>query len=142
MPASVVLEHSGVAFEGYVGSAAAGYGVVSEAACVGDSKDRVLVVTSLKTYMQTTLALTSNKPVGYEWMVFLALPPVLQLSTAAVVSAVGTTQSPASRSWSAMYVPTSRISFRSRLLVISVTVVNRQRRSCRALRNHWSGRAR
>jgi hypothetical protein len=65
MLASVVLEHSEVAFaEGYVGFVVAGCGVDSEAAYVEDSKDRVLVAISLKTYMQTTLALTSSKAGG------------------------------------------------------------------------------
>ena len=131
MPASVVLEHSEVAFVDYAGSVA-GHGVDSEvvAVYVEDSKDRVLVVISPKTYTQTTLAPTNSKLVGYEWMVILALPPALPLSTVAEVTAVATTQSPASRSWFGMYVPPSRISFCNRLLVISVTVVNCQRRSC------------
>ena len=144
MPASVVLEHSEVAFVDYAGSVAAGYEVDSEVVYVEDSKDRgVLVVISPKTYMRTTLAPTNRKLVGYEWMVILALPPALLLSSVVEVTAVvATTQSPVSRSWFGMYVPLSRISVCSRLLVISATVVNCQRRSCRALRNYWSGRTR
>ena len=116
MLASVVLEHSEAVFVGSVGPVAAGYGVGSEVVYVEDSKDRVLVVTSLKTYMQTTLAPTSNKPVGYEWMVILALPPALQHSTVAEVTvAAATTRSPASRSWFAMYVSPFLILSRSRL---------------------------
>jgi len=141
MPASVVLEHSEVAFVDYAGSVVAGYGVDSEVVYVEDSKDRgVLVVISPKTYMRTTLAPTNRKLVGYEWMVILALPLALLLSSVAEVTAVATMQSPVSRSWFGMYVPLSRISFCSRLLVISATMVNCQRRSCRALRNHRSGR--
>lgn len=82
MPASVVLEHSEVDFvEGSVGSVAVGYGVDSGVVYVGGTKARVLVVISLKTYTQTTLALINNRPVGYGWMDILALPPALLLST-------------------------------------------------------------
>jgi hypothetical protein len=109
MLASVVLEHSEVAFAEYVGFVVAGCGVDSEAAYVEDSKDRVLVAISLKTYMQTTLALTSSKPVGYGWMDIPALLPALPLSSVVAVTAAATTQSPVSRSWSGMYVPPSRI---------------------------------
>ena len=109
MPASADLERLEVAFVDFVGSVAAGYGAVSEAVYVEDSKGRVLAATSLKTYTQTTLAPTNNKLVGYEWMVILALPPALLLSSVvgaeAVVTAVATMQSPASRSWFGMYVP-------------------------------------
>ena len=92
---------------------------------VEDSKARVLVAISLKTYTQTTPAPTSSRPVGYEWMAILAPPPVLPLSTVVVVAAaeaaavavaaiaVDSTQSPVNRSWSGMYVFSSEISLLS-----------------------------
>ena len=91
---------------------------------VEDSKARVLVAISLKTYTQTTPAQTSSRPVGYEWMAILAPPPVLPLSTVVVVAAeaavvvvvaiaVDSTQSPVNRSWSGMYVFSSEISLLS-----------------------------
>jgi len=87
MPASVAPERSEVVFgEDSVGSAGVGYGVDSEVVSGEGSKARVLVVISLKTYTQTTLALiNSSRPVGYEWTASLALPPVLLLSTVPVV---------------------------------------------------------
>jgi len=84
MLASVVLGHSEAAFvEGSVGYVVVGYGAVSEVVCAEDSKARVLVAISLKTYTQTTLVLTNSRPVGYEWMVILALPPALPPSSVA-----------------------------------------------------------
>lgn len=140
MLASVVLGHSEVVFVDYVGSVVVDNEVDSEVVYVGDSKARVLVVISLKTYTQTTLALTNSRPVGYEWMVIRALLPALLLSMVAEVTGLlGMTQSPASRSWFETYAPHA-IPLCSRLLVILVTVVNCQRRSCRALRNHRPGR--
>ena len=98
MPASVVLEHSEVDFvEGSVGSVAVGYGVDSGVVYVGGTKARVLVVISLRTYTQTTLALTSSRPVGSGWMVILALPPALPLSTVAEAMAEGSMQSPVNK---------------------------------------------
>ena len=106
-------------------SAVVVYGADSEVAYVEDSKARALVAISLRTYTQTTLAPTSSRLVDCEWMVILAPPPALPLSMAAAaaaggeeeeeeVTAVALTQSLANRSWFGMYVPPSRIPFRSR----------------------------
>jgi hypothetical protein len=85
----VVREHSEVAFvEGFVESVAVGYGVGSGVVCAEDSKARVLVAISLKTYTQTTLALTNNRPVGCGWMLILALHQALPLSLVAAVAAI------------------------------------------------------
>ena len=98
MPASVAPEHSEVAFvEDSVGSAVVGYGVGSEVVSVEDSKAKGLAVISLKTYTQTTLALTNSRPVGYEWTAFPALPPALPLSTVPVVLPVASMQNPVSK---------------------------------------------
>jgi len=100
MLVSVVLERSEVASaEGSVDSVA-GYGVGSGVVYGEDSKARVLVVISLKTYTQTTLALTNNRLVGYVWMALLALPPALPLSMAEeamVVAVAVSTQNPVNK---------------------------------------------
>jgi len=84
--------------EDSVGSVVVGCGVGSGAVSAEDSKARVLVVISLKTYTQTTPALTNSRPAGYEWMVILALPPVPpHSSVAVVVSAVASMQSLANK---------------------------------------------
>jgi len=80
-----------------VGSVVVGCGVDSGVVSVEDSKARELVVISLKTYTQTTPALINSRPVGCEWMVILALPPVPPLSTVAVVIAVASMQSPVNK---------------------------------------------
>jgi hypothetical protein len=64
---------------------------------VEDSKDRVLVVISLKTCMPTTLVPINNKPVAYAWMDSLALPLDPPLSTAEVGLVVGSMQNPANK---------------------------------------------
>jgi hypothetical protein len=99
MPASVVLERSEVAFVDSVGPAVVGYEEVDLGVVyVEDSKARVQVVISLKTYMQTTLVPTnSSRLVGYEWMVFLDLLPDLLLSTVVAGTEVDLMQSPANR---------------------------------------------
>ena len=109
MLASVVLEHSEAAFvEDSAGFVAVDHEVDLGAVCVADSKARVLVVISPKTYTRITLVPTNSRPVGYEWMVILALPLDLPLNTAVVAVAVavavvvagmeaGSMQSPASR---------------------------------------------
>jgi len=98
MLVSVALGHSAAAFVGEsVGSVVVGYEAESGVVCVGGSKARVLVVISLKTYTQITLAPTNSRPAGYEWTVILALPPALLLNTPAVGMEVDLMQSPASR---------------------------------------------
>ena len=98
MPASVVLGRSEVAFvEGSV-DCVVGHGVDSGGVVyVEDSKARVLVVISLKTYTQTTLALINNRPVGYGWMDILALPPALPLSTVVGAMPEASMQNPVSK---------------------------------------------
>lgn len=81
----------------YVGSVVADCEAVSEAACAVDSRARVLVVISPKTYTQTTPAPTNNRPVDCEWTVILVLPPARPLSMAAEATLVATTQNLASR---------------------------------------------
>jgi hypothetical protein len=101
MLASVALEHSGVVFVvDSAGSVVVDYEVDSGVVCVvQDSKGRAQVVISLKTYTRITLAPTSRRrPVGYEWMVILVLPPGLLLSTPPVgMEAAGSMQSPVNR---------------------------------------------
>jgi len=94
-------------------------GVDSEVVYAEDSRARALVAISLRTYTRTTLALTSSRLVDCGWMVILVLPPALPHSSAAAAAAAAVTvvasiQSLASRSWFGMYVPLSRIPFRSR----------------------------
>jgi len=97
MLVSVVLEPSEVASaEGSV-DFAVGDGVGSGVVYAEDSKARVLVVISLKTYMQITLALTNNRPVDYGWTVLPALPLALPLSTAEEAIAVALMRSPANK---------------------------------------------
>jgi len=82
MLVSVVLEHSEVASaEGYA-DFVVDHGVDSGAVYVEDTKARVLVVISLKTYTQIIPVPTNNRPVDCGWTVSLALPPGLPLSTA------------------------------------------------------------
>lgn len=81
----------------YVGSVAADCEVASEEACAGDSRARVLVAISPKTYTQTTPAPTNSRLVDCEWTVFLALLPARPLSLAAGVTLVATTQNLANR---------------------------------------------
>jgi len=97
MLASVVLEHSGVASAEAFADFAVGHGVGSEVVYAEDSKARVLVVISLKTYTQITLAPTNNRRVDYGWMVLLALPLALPLSTAGEAIAVALMRSPANK---------------------------------------------
>lgn len=98
MLASVALGRSEAAFvEAPAGSVVVDCEVESGADYVEDSKARVLVVISLKTYMQITLAPTNNRLVGYGWMVFPVLPLGLPLNSAAVGMEVGSMQNPANR---------------------------------------------
>ena len=98
MLVSVVLEHSEVAFAEGSADFVVGYGVGSGVDYAEDSKARaVLVVISLKTYTQITLALTNNRLVGYGWTVLLALPLAPPLSMAGEAIAVALTRSPANK---------------------------------------------
>ena len=80
-----------------MGSVVVDCGVDSGAACVVDSKARVLAVISLKTYTRTTRVLTNHRVEGYEWTAIPALPLGLLLSLAAGGIQAGSMQSPASR---------------------------------------------
>jgi len=97
MLVSVVLEHSEAASVEGSADFVVGYGVGSGVVYAGDSKARVLVVISLKTYTQITLVLTNNRPVDYGWMVLLALPLALLLSTAGAAIVVALMQSPVNK---------------------------------------------
>ena len=101
MLASVALGRSGVAFVADSGGfAVVGYEEDSGVVCVvQDSKGRVPVVIFLKTYMRITLAPTNRRhPVGYEWMVILALPLGLPpITTTAAGMEVGSMLNPVNR---------------------------------------------
>ena len=98
MLASVVLERSEAGFvEGFVGlvvGRGAGSGGV---VYVEDSKARVPVVISLKTYTQITPVPTNSRPVGCGWTDILALPPALPLSTVAEAMVEASMQSPVNK---------------------------------------------
>jgi len=98
MLVSVVPEHSEVASVEGSADSVVGYGVDSGVVYAEGSKARALVAISLKTCTQTTPGLTNNRPVDYGWMVILALPPALPLSSAGeVIAAVALMRSPVNK---------------------------------------------